>query len=536
MEEPPNQHAVEWNLELFFTTMASRSKGGFMATKPTVKQNTGVFASAVIGITLVLGYTYYLIQTKQHLDVQAIALASSWVQIKPQWAKQIVSEGGFAGTLCALLLIMFQGVLYAGAAFVVGYFGLKHFETKPSQKSPADQKTSDALSGINTAEILGSELMVMLPKYPGLKKGSLLGGAIDKEPYQQNFYRIQQAPLTVKEGVEMTPHRKLYLAIYAMLKAHPDVPASIGGHHADAPLFEHSIAVAKKVQAHYIERGKKEPLAAIAGLGHDLDKLLAYKKSDDGWVKNVNATHHNKYAAYIVSTQPAFRELPEDDRNTLVYALRYYHDPENLPIGATNRTETLIQILRLCDGFTIKEEKAAGIENLTDEQLESIQKAILNTLSELNINGYLNKAEHAGGWTTPALEYVITPMSTLLEQLGKHLPVELNRKMQLDHETRTFNHPAAKLVSQQLDQAGLLMTSYKSFASEVGLYDCRIGTSRFRAVLMIQKSVLDKLIPGLQQKWESCAYRIRITNATEDSTVQRDSDVDEDAVENGQEA
>ena len=84
-----------------------------MATKPTVKQNTGIFASVVIGVSLVLGYTYYLIQTKQHLDVQAMALASSWVQIKPLWAKQIVSEGGYAGTLCALLLIMFQGILYA---------------------------------------------------------------------------------------------------------------------------------------------------------------------------------------------------------------------------------------------------------------------------------------------------------------------------------------------------------------------------------------------------------------------------------------
>jgi hypothetical protein len=507
-----------------------------MATKPTVNQNTGVFASVVIGSASVLAYTYYLIQTKQHLDVQAVALSSSWVQVKPLWAKQIVSEGGFEGTLAALLLIMLQGVLYAGAAFIALYFGLKFFEEKPAKMSASDQKASDLSSGINAAEIRGSELMVMLPKYPGPKKGTFLGGKIDKAPYLQNFYRIEQAPLTVKEGVEMTPHRRLYLSIFAMLKAHADVPASIGGHHADAPLFEHSKAVAKKVQTLYAERGKKEPLAAIAGLGHDLDKLLAYKKTPDGWVKNVNATHHNKYAAYIVSTQPAFQDLPEEDRNTLVYALRYYHDVDNLPIGATNRTETLIQALRLCDGYAIKAEKAAGIESLTDEHLEAIQKAILDTISELNINSYLNKAEHAGGWTTPALEYVLTPMSTVLEQLGKHLPVELNRKLQLDHETRTFSHPAARLISQQLNQTGLLMTSYKSFASELGIYDCRIGSSRFRAVLMIQKSVLDKLLPGLQEKWESCAYRIRITGATEDNTIQGDSDVEEEGPAQIQEA
>ena len=46
-----------------------------MATKPTVQQNTGVFATAFCCMALVLGYTYYLTQTNQHLDVQSIALA-----------------------------------------------------------------------------------------------------------------------------------------------------------------------------------------------------------------------------------------------------------------------------------------------------------------------------------------------------------------------------------------------------------------------------------------------------------------------------
>lgn len=507
-----------------------------MATKPTVTQNTGIFATATCCLALVLGYTYYLIQANQHLDVQALALATNWYQIKPVWAKQIVAEGGYVGTLFAVLLIMFQGLLYCGAAFVAAYFGIRHLTDKPEEAPYSNNATKTPSNGVNTAEIPGSELMVILPKYPGKNKGAWLGGDVDKTPYKQDFYRIEKAAISTREGVELTPQKRLYLAIYGMLKAHPDVPASIGGHHADTPLFEHSLSVATKVQAYFVERGKREPLAVIAGLAHDLDKLLAYKKSGDKWAKNGNATHHNKYAAYIVSTQPEFRELPEEDRNTLVLALRYYHDPENLPIGASNRTEALIHALRMCDGYAIKEEKAAGVESLTDDQLEAIEKALLDTISELNINSYLNNNGHAGGWTTPALEYVITPMSTVLEVMGKHLPVELNRKLQLDHETRTFTHPAARLVSERLDKLGLLMTTYKSFASELGLYDCRIGRTRFRAVLMIQKQVLDNLIPGLQEKWESSTYRIRITGATEDNTVQGDSDVDDDAADTEKEA
>lgn len=499
-----------------------------MASKPTVKKNTGIFATAVCAMAALMVYAYYLMQTNQHLDVQAAALSGNWYQFKPAWAKQIVSAGGFTGTVAALLLIMLQGALGFAVAFVGTYFGFKHFTQKPEQSNDSGAAKGKPAQGVNNAEIIGSDLMVMLPKYPGKKKGEWVGGKVDKAPYAQNFYRIDKAPVGTRQGVELTPHKRLYISIYSMLKAHPNVPASIGSHHADTDLFEHSLSVAKKVQEHFAGRGKVEPLAQIAGLAHDLDKLLAYKKNGDSWVKSVNATHHNKYAAYIVSTQPEFRELPEEDRNILVLALRYYHDPDNLPIGASNRTEALIQALRMCDGYAIKEEKAAAVESLTDEHMESIEHALLDTISELNINGYLNNTGHAGGWTTPALEYVITPMSTVLELLGKHLPADLNRKLQLDHETRTFTHPASRLVSQRLNKLGLLMSSYKSFESEHGLYDCRIGSTRFRAVIMIQKQELEKLRPGLQEKWGSAAYRVRITSATADNTVQGDSDVDEE--------
>ena len=498
-----------------------------MATKPTVQQNTGLFAAAFCCVALVLGYTYYLTHTNQQLDIQAIALAQNWYQIKPLWARQLISAGGYVGTLCAVILLMCHGLLYCVVAFGAAYFGIKHFTEKPEPKGIDRNPQAKAAKGVNNAEIPGSVLMVMLPKYPGAARGELKGGNIDKNPYQQDFYRIEQAPVPVKEGVEMTPLKRLYIAVYGMLKAHPDVPASIGGHHADAPLFEHSLSVSKKVQSYYQDRGRREPLATIAGLAHDLDKLLAYKQSGDQWVKNVSATHHNKYAAYIVSTQPEFRELAEDDRNTLVLALRYYHDPENLPIGASNRTEALIQALRMCDGFAIKEEKAAGVQKLDEEQLESIEKALLDTISELNINGYLSKNGHAGGWTTPALEYVITPMSTVLELMGKHLSADLNRKLQLDHETRTFKHPAVKLVSERLQKLGLLMITYKTYSSDIGLYDCRIGTARFTSVLMLGKQELEKLLPGLQEKWGTAAYRIRIIKGTGDNSVQGENDLED---------
>jgi hypothetical protein len=78
---------------------------------------------------------------------------------------------------------------------------------------------------------------------------------------------------------------------------------------------------------------------------------------------------------------------------------------------------------------------------------------------------------------------------------------------------------------------GLLMTTYKSYSSEMGLYNSRIGTAGFRAVLMLQKSVLEELAPGLQSKWGEPSYRIRITGAVDDMSVQGASDVDTDDAE-----
>lgn len=499
-----------------------------MASKPSVSKNTGIMSLLFVISLSVLAYTFYLEQTNQALDVQAGALTPSFLFLNPGFVKKIIVAGNFAGTLAAVLINVVNALLYASFAFVAYYLALRNDEepaTNPTENPKNTVNKTDA--GENTAEIKGSEIMVMLPKYKNFSTGEMMGGAIDRNPYRQVFYRIQKKLMQAGEGVELSPINRLYIAIYSMLEAHLDVPASVGTHHADASLRDHSLAVSKLVVQHYRDQGKQEPLAAVAGLAHDLDKLLGYQKKGDTWGKNVNATHHNKFAAYIVSTQPEFHELTENDRNTLLLALRYYHDPLDLPLGANGRIEDLIRALRVSDGYSIKDEKAAGvISAATDEaSIEVIDKALLATLSELNINAYLNNNEHAGGWTAPVLEYVLTPLSTVLESIGKHLTPKLVRQLQLDHETRTFNHPAAVLIRERLTHMSLLMTSYKNLKSETGMYECRIGIHRFSAILMLEKTKLEALIPGSLEKWGKAPYGIRITAATVDKSKQEENDV-----------
>lgn len=501
-----------------------------MSTNQSVSPMTGIVSLVVCVTILLLLYTTYLMQTHQHLDVQAAVLAPSRWRWQPDFLVSLIVEGGFKGTLAAVVSQMLHGTTFAAASFSAAYAAF-WFLNERSESEPKSDEPIKLAPGENTAEIKGSELMVILPLYrqPGSKKR--VGGQVDNNPYRQVFYRISRKVPSVNPNAPQTPVSKLYVAIYAMLNAHADVPASVGTHHADASLKDHSIAVSKKVVAHYRNQGKSEPLAAVAGLAHDLDKLLAYRRKGDAWVKNADATHHNKYAAYIVSTQPEFAELSEEDRNTLTLALRYYHDPANLPLGATQRVEALVSALRICDGYTIQEEKRDAIASIEEESLELIDQALLDTLKELNINGYLSKEEHAGGWTTPALEFVLTPMSTVLEKIGKHLTAELVRKLQLDHETRTFSHPSGKLLCERLGAMNALITNYKTFSSDHGLYDCRIGNTRFKAVLMLDKRTLDDILPGYTEKWGTSPYRIRITSGTKDITQQDETESSSDDAE-----
>lgn len=490
----------------------------------SISSGTGLVSTLFVVCMAVAGYTAYLLLTNQELELQAAALSPAWYFFSP--LKAIVTAGGVKGTFAAVLTLMMNSIGQATIAFAATLVGLRYL-FPPSEGPKLQERDMALVEGENAAEIPGSEISISLPKVIDFAHNIETGGFVDKSPYRQVFYRIQRSSASLSPDVEPTPIRVLQLAVYAMLEAHPDVPASVGCHHADASLLEHSLAVSKKVVAHFRELGVREPLAAVAGLAHDLDKLLAYQQKGTEWVKTTNATHHNRFAAYIVSTQPEFRNLTEDERAALTLALRYYHDPAELPVGATRRVEQLIHALRLCDGYAIQDEKADGVLSAAEdpESLDALDSALLATLSELNINAYIPGNTIAGGWTNPQLEYVLTPLSTVLESVGRHLPASLSRKLQVGHETRNFNHPAAMIIRERLKGMGLLMNQYKNIISETGMFDCRIGIHPFTAVLMLDKLKLDALLPGMLEKWGKCQYGIRIKSGTIDRSKQADDDI-----------
>jgi hypothetical protein len=499
-----------------------------MSSSSTIKSSSGMIALFTMLCVLVGVYTYYLEAVGAALDYQADALAPVWYMVKPPAVMSEISQGGFTGTLLAVLLNIVHTFFYAGFVYsVVTLVCARFFKPRNKKDEPVNQaELGPAVTGLYACAIAGSTMMVKIPAAKNPKTGEVIPGVQDNDPFNQVFLRCDRKPIKTARTPE-SPIEKLQVALYELLAAHPNTPAAVGHHHADASLKDHSMDISKVVVSYMHERGWIEPLARVAGLGHDLDKLLAYEEKQPGeWVKRKDATHHNTYSAYLVAQQPEFVLLPPEDQFTLIMALRYYHHPKMLPINAGERVERLISAIKHADGNVIQAEKASGIVNAqaavnTTTILES---AFEQFLSLVDINAYQG-SHNAAGWTKDALEFVIIPMSRIIEALGQFVPGDLSRQLQLNVDTRNFNHPAIPVLKETLTSLGLLMVKNKGKESPTALWDVKIGMKQFKACVLLDKDRISEMVPTIVPKWGMTPYDIKVLKPTLDK-MQNDAETE----------
>ena len=146
----------------------------------------------------------------------------------------------------------------------------------------------------------------------------------------------------------------------------------------------------------------------------------------------------------------------------------------------------------------------------------------MKLLNEANINNF-RETGNAEGWTKDAMEFVIIPMSGILEAIGAHLPVELSRQLQMGVDTRTFTHPAIPLMLETLEGMRLLIHSYNQHDSASGLFDVKIGVVNFNACVLLDKEKIQELVPGLVERWGMSTYKIHIRRPTRDGAAETES-------------
>ncbi|MDF9779210.1 hypothetical protein [Pseudomonas baetica] len=499
-----------------------------MSSSSTIKLSSGLIALFTMLCVLVGVYAFYLEEVGAALDYQADALAPTWFMIKPQFVIDEISNGGPVGTLTAIAMNIVHAVFYAGFVYSLVTMVFAQFFRARNKKNPSANQAqmSPSATGLYPCAIDGSTMMVMIPEARNPKTGEIIPGIQDDNPFTQVFMRCDRKPI-VTARAPVTPIENLQLAVYELLEAHATTPASVGHHHADATLKDHSIELSKAVVAYMKERSWEEPLARVAGLAHDLDKLLAYQEKQPGvWVKRKDATHHNTYSAYLIAQQPEFSLLPPEDRFTLTMALRYYHHPKFLPINAGERVDRLISAIRHADGAVIQTEKAAGIVNAKESVNTTtiLESAMEQFFVRADINGYQG-SHNAAGWTKDALEFVIIPMSRIIESIGEFVPNELSRQLQLNVDSRNFSHPAIPVIIDLLTKMDLLKTKHKDAESPTGRWDVKIGMKLFKACVLLDKDRISEMVPTTVPKWGMSAYDIKVQRPTLDK-MQSDPGVD----------
>ena len=499
-----------------------------MAQKPSrVTPSSGLIALLSVLMAVIAGYSFYLLETHQALDFQARMLSPSPFMVKPGIVVELISAGGFVGTFVAVATQAIHKILIAAIVFTLVMYGVGYWKKRSEQVAEFQAADSDRKEQIFKAEIPGSQMLLSLNDNFDQVTGNRVLGIVDNEPYSQRFFRIDAKRLTLKREA-VTPLEHLQQEVLEILAAHDDVPASIGNHHADASLAEHSKDVAKKVKAVMHRIGKADPLTTLVGLAHDLDKLVAYKRSGTTWVKNSKATHHNTYSAYIVRHLPSFTLLGKDDQNVLTLVLRYYHHPNQLPINSGDRVEHLIRALREADGWGLREEREKGLSAAKDNPNTQslLSDAITQFFADADINRFKG-GQYADGWTVHAVEYVAVPASTLLEKLHKFLPLELTKQLNLNVETRRFGHVAIEVIRETFMTMGLLIEEHKDIVSPTGLFDMKVGQKGFSACFLIDKEVLQALLPTTVPKWGNSQHGLKVRRATLASAGDEDVDDDE---------
>lgn len=179
-------------------------------------------------------------------------------------------------------------------------------------------------------------------------------------------------------------YARLFAAIDGTLLASPRTPASpVPGGHGGATLLQHSRSVLKMTLRHAKDfewvghRNKKgtityhpsdatysfdesDPLIPIIAYSHDIGKLWCYEVQKDGSVQEVRSNHAT-VGATLLRLFPELWELSLHERETVIYAIKYYHSISRMPLSIGDHPRALAELLIAADIATGMMEGEANI-------------------------------------------------------------------------------------------------------------------------------------------------------------------------------
>lgn len=141
-----------------------------------------------------------------------------------------------------------------------------------------------------------------------------------------------------------------------LLLSFKEYPASSGQYAHDSHpggLIDHSFHVLSKILE--LNNNQFDPKAlVVVSLAHDLGKLVTMvkvkpkKKGAVHWVHS--GEHHDRFSAHLLYFCPHLtRDFGPELAAAMHLAVRYHHEPTDLPLGASEMTRSLLSLLTKAD-------------------------------------------------------------------------------------------------------------------------------------------------------------------------------------------
>jgi hypothetical protein len=314
------------------------------------------------------------------------------------------------------------------------------------------------------------------------------------------------APL-YRQALELGFLSPLVEKILSAFAASPDQPASLSDHlNVQGGLIEHTARTVEAIVSITKDQsGGEKKLCYLMALCHDLGKLFAYRKERNEWVDR--RLPHDRISALIVAGLPEFyTELSPTDREILLHALRYYHNPEELPTSAPPASYPLMEWMHQADAVASEQEK-----EISRQQVSGIKPylwdAFLSALPEINVNRY--QGGYPEGFT--AGEIVFFLEHALRERTLDRLSEKQREKLPIRRPAGRL-HPAWPLLVEILKEKGILVEEVAGKRSNPSaLFNIVATGTTYKCVVALSTEALTALAPDVVGRWKQCTpYEIRI--------------------------
>jgi hypothetical protein len=273
--------------------------------------------------------------------------------------------------------------------------------------------------------------------------------------------------------------RRLLCDILGTISAAPGAYAGPG---ITVPLLDHTLNLAAKALTHRRHPG----LSAIVAAGHELGKLTAYRKGDNGeWSATKN---HDREAARILGTLDAWHALPTLDRDSVLMAVKFHSNARAIPDlnGDPNVYRFARELLTVADDVqteAVIEEKQRTLEKteLPDVIFESFARA-LPSLS-FQSRG-LPKGVQAVAWKVGNRVYMLE--IKLRETVMAKMPADVRGALTPGKERQRVQ-PFTQELLRALETRGWLVRKIDDTKVEVkdALWNIKAGKLDFKGVIVI---------------------------------------------------